>query len=139
MEVKIVIPTYNRPEGVKRCVESIPRRREYSVYIIPNKTGWIEEMNKAAASCKEDTLIYAADDIEFCEGAIEIATQALYEHFPDGDGLVGFNQSNIPDGIDCAFGIMGRKFLSRFPHRWPFCPDYKHHYSDMELGQYAKS
>ncbi|GAG26743.1 unnamed protein product, partial [marine sediment metagenome] len=36
-----------------------------------------------------------------------------------------------------AFGLLGRKFIDRFPDSMVFCPDYIHYGGDSELGRVA--
>ena len=59
--------------------------------------------------------------------------------YPDTDGVLGINQSNLPQNqaLKSAFGIKGAKFAERFPNRQVFCLDYHRFYADMELGIYA--
>jgi len=44
------------------------------------------------------------------------------------DGVVSIGRKNR-----CVFGLMGNKFINRFPDRQVFCPDYIHYCSDSEL------
>ena len=60
------------------------------------------------------------------------------EHFPDYDGIMGVNQSNLPpQNSKAAFGIIGTKYADRFPNRQVWCPDYDRFYCDYEMYLYA--
>lgn len=108
----------------------------------PERIGWVRAQNEVA-SITEDGFFYGADDIVLEAGCLKVAVREMEGHFPDGDGLVGVNQINFErTGLPLwpgAFGLVGQKFLLRFPDRKLFCEDYLDHYSDVELVQYAES
>ena len=161
MRVNVIIPTYNRLESLKRAVKSISESdyddvcisiivdgnrgmftkilaEPANIILNEKRMDWVLSMNRALREMEDtDAVLYAADDLEFPPYAIPEAVEAMKEHFPDGDGLVGLNQNCA--GIDSAFGLMGRKFIERFPERQVFCPDYVHFVGDAELGAFAKS
>jgi len=161
MKVAIIIPTYNRLESLKRTVHSISAGYHSNIHIIividgnnemrpvfpapfvtvlrnEKRMDWIFSINRILKETKDaDAVIYASDDLNFPQDAISKAVTAMRTHFPDSDGVISLRQ-NCP-GVDSAFGLMGRKFIDRFPDCQVFCPDYTHYVSDVELGKFAKS
>jgi len=161
MKVSVIIPTYDRLEKLKRTIKSILEGDYNKIHIFvvidgnkemhlnfpslpvtvirnEERMDWVFSINRALREMGDaDAAIYAGDDLEFPPHSISRAMEAMKKHFPDGDGLVGLKQSCA--GVDSAFGLMGRKFIERFPNRQVLCPDYIHYVSDREIGQFAKS
>ena len=160
MHINIIIPIYDRLELLVETIQSIKRNsyKDVSIFvvvdgnqeilgkIIPEEVAvlfnskrreWVYSINRGISYAVSDATIYAADDLVFQEGCIANAVIAMKERFPDGDGLVAIKQ-NVR-GCSTAFGLLGRKFIERFPERCVFCPDYIHHGSDFELGRFARS
>jgi GT2 family glycosyltransferase len=111
-------------------------------YSEDERIGWVKAQNNIAQMYK-GFFFYGADDIVLEPDCLFQAMCAMRDQFPDGDGLIGVNQINFETaGLPCwpgAFGLVGEKFLDRFPSRNLFCEDYMDHYSDVELVQYAES
>ena len=167
MIVNIIIPTYKRFESLKKTMHSIKNsdyketfttivadgfddRNEHfkdsqtNVLYNAERKGWIFSMNRVLNLINGDLYFYGADDIQFFPDCISKLVNAMKEIFPTGDGLVSVRQDMIlsHDRINhkkCggAFGLMGRKFIDRFPERAVFCPDYFHGGSDRELRNFA--
>ena len=161
MTVNIIIPTYDRLGSLNWTVKSIidGDYKDVHIYIVidgnedmnptfpsspvtitrnKERRDWVYSMNRALKEMDDaDAVICASDDLEFPPDGISKAVVILKERFPDGDGLIGLKQSCA--GVDSAFGLIGRKFIDRFPDRQVFCPDYIHYFSDLELGLFAKS
>jgi len=150
-QIDIVIPTRNRIKKLRRCLASIPS----SVLGIPIKitvicdddpmTAYLLQVesnsirvitvkeHSGSVYCRnlisqtvEDILLYATDDIEFKKDAIIEATKVMKKHFPDGDGIVGFNQINANKFSVAGVALMGQKFLRRYPERKFLFPGYFH-------------
>jgi len=85
-----------------------------------------------ATQCAEDAVLYATDDIEFKLHAIEAAVKSMADHFPDGDGIIGFNQIGKQGFSKSGVALVGQKFLCRYPNRQLFCPEY-FHFSCQEI------
>jgi len=94
-------------------------------------------MNTLLQYAHGDAVLYASDDLTFEKNCIEKAVKILKEKFPDTDGLIGIKQDI--KGCSSAFGLIGKKFIERFPHRCVFCPDFIHYSSDFELGRFARN
>jgi len=86
--------------------------------------------------CAEDAVLYATDDIEFKPGAIEAAAESMREHFPDDDGVVGFNQIGKQSFSRTGVALVGQRFLCRYPERKLFYPGY-FHFSCQEIDRLA--
>lgn len=90
-------------------------------------------------------MFYICDDVTLFGDCLEVAIDSLEKRFPDGDGIIGLNQENIfrirgMSGF-CAggMGLLGERFIQRFPERAVFCPDYVSFKADNELLQYSYS
>lgn len=159
MHVDIIIPTWNRIDLLRNTVRSICESsyEDVSAFIIVdgNKAlftkildmpaniilnekniDWIRSINKGLLSVT-DAAIYAADDITFDRDCIEKAVALLEQKSPSGDMLVGLRQKKM--GSPTCFGLMGHKFITHFPNRQVFCPDYIHYGGDSEIGRYVRN
>ena len=110
----------------------------------PKRIGWIGSMNETLKRIDGDLFFYGADDIVFYPDCISKLVKAMKEAFPPGDGLVSTRQHLILSGSKIkrkkcggAFGLIGKKFIERFPDRAAFCPEYFHGSSDKEIRNYA--
>lgn len=161
MRVSIIIPTYDRLESVKKTINSLllGNYKNIQIYVVidgnkdislnyPNlpiiilrnekRMDWIFSINRTLREMNDTgAAIYASDDLNFPPYAISRAVAAMRKYFPDTDGIISLKQSCL--GVDSAFGLMGEKFIERFPNRQVLCPDYIHYVSDVELGKFAKS
>lgn len=99
------------------------RNRNLIVNYFEGHSGSVALRNSEAEIC-EDVILWAVDDMEFKPGAIESATRAMMDRFPDGDGVVGFVQEGQKSFHPTGVGMMGQKFLQRYPGKHPFFPEY---------------
>lgn len=90
---------------------------------------------------KADALCYMNDDVLFYENTIENLINSYQKYYPQFDGIMGMNQSNLPRNQikETAFGIIGKEFAEQFPNRQVFCPEYWRFFGDEELLLYVKS
>lgn len=157
--IDIIIPTRNRYEKLCRCLDSIPENSgeikigvivvcdgdsNTAKKLIGHNDGLITQVvtvreHRGSVYCRnlviqatEDALIYATDDIEFKAGAIDAAVVAMQKYFPDEDGVIGFNQVNAKSFSIAGVGLVGQKFLCRYPNRKLFYPEY-FHFSCQEI------
>lgn len=158
MHIDILIPTYDRLEPLKKCIKSIVDNdyKDISIFVIVDgnkrmidglkdepvevlfnseRVDYIISMNKAMKHTGDNAVLYASDDLIFLNNCISNAVKAMEEYFPDTDGLVALKQPQKESGS--AFGLVGRKFINRFPDSMIFCPDYIHFGGDSELGRVA--
>lgn len=80
----------------------------------------------------------ATDDVVFEEGAIDAAIRAMESSFPDGDGVVGFVQTNHKDYSATGVCLVGQKFLQRYPGKQLYFPRY-FHFACQEIERLARS
>jgi glycosyltransferase involved in cell wall biosynthesis len=166
-KLDICIPTLNRIEKLKNCIQSILNsKKDYDIKIKLYFSD-IEDLSKILKiyqgnkdvichsiykynvpnfwnnllkNLSSDALCYINDDVLFYEDTIEKIFKYYSEQFSDNDGIMGLYQSNLPDGdgLQGAFGVIGTKYAFRFPEREVFCPDYFRFYADWELQKYAE-
>jgi len=143
MKLEYVCPTLNRSAGLARLQETVdgPLRVWHESGPRPLPVIYREML----ASSNADVCVILADHLVVqsgCRAALELAFEL---HFPDLDGVVGLNRTNVTDLVrdGVNYGIyghvaIGRGFMDRFVDRQCHCPDYDHFYSDTELGLYAQ-
>lgn len=123
------IETCARYPGIAECVFNTEINR---------RIGCTAPLNHVYKSLVRNDAIFCTDDCIFARDCLDVAMTTLYTKFPDGDGVVGLMQENIPDGYDLAFPLMGRKFLDRFAQAGSaddiFFPGYFHLFNDAEIG-----
>lgn len=145
MNVHVVIPTYNRPDKLAACLASIEAQTHpVTTWVVEDRHRQfaIGIWNELAPTVTDGAFVYICDDVELFPDCIEEAVRVMEAMYPDTDGVIGFNQANIQgkEGTaQSAMGMIGAKFLDRFPDRMPFCPDYSRFHFDSELGFYARS
>jgi len=159
MYVNIIIPAYKRFESLKRTLHSIKEsdyKKTFTTVVVDgfqddryaqlkdNQTDitynskridWPRCMNEALKRIEGDLFLYGADDIKFYPDCISKLVESMKSLYPSGDGLIALKQSQKRSGG--AFGLIGDKFVERFPDREVFCPDYLHFGSDTELKDFA--
>ncbi len=166
-KLDIVIPTLNRERKLLNCIRSIEKAKKdhnITVFIYFSnkmellhisslvKQEWIkldivthykvpEFWNTHLKYMKADIMAYLNDDVLLLPNSLDNIINHYQEYFPDYDGILGLNQSNIesPTNKEGAFGIIGNKYANRFPDRQVFCPDYYRFYADAEVELFAKS
>jgi cellulose synthase/poly-beta-1,6-N-acetylglucosamine synthase-like glycosyltransferase len=145
MKVHVVIPTYRRPEKLARCLASLERQTYPDVEVLAiedeGREFAIGIWNRLAPTVTEGAFVYLCDDVELDPGCLAAAVEALSTRWPDTDGVIGFHQRNIQGKAgtaQSAMGMIGARFLDRFPGRQPFCPDYSRFHFDSELGVAAR-
>lgn len=144
--VHIVIPTWQRPVKLARCLASIGLQTYQSI-----RTHVIEDTDRLFAFgvwnrflrdwTDGDYFVYLCDDTELDPGCIEAAVTRIAEAGAGTDAVLGFIQRNIHGKTGTcasAMGMVGRQFAERFPDRRVFCPDYSRFHADSELGRYAR-
>ena len=161
--IDLIIPTRNRWGKLQRCLRSLPKilsQVELNIIIIcdgdqetaknltASNNGQITrivlvENQKGAVFCRnlmtqcaEDAVLYATDDIEFKRNAIEAAAESMREHFPDDDGVIGFNQIGKQPFSKTGVALVGQQFLCRYPDKKLFYPEY-FHFSCQEIDRLA--
>ena len=148
--IDMIIPTRFRQEKLAKTIASIPSHPWLKVHVVcdgdKETFEWLKNEcwdfvkphlmfgHNGAVDCrnwiiscirKPDGILYATDDIEFDVSAIEKAKASFNYHFGhDDDGVIGFSQDK--DHNQAGVGLIGRRFLNRYPDRMPFFPSYYH-------------
>ena len=161
--IDLIIPTRHRWGKLQRCLRSMPRvlsqielniiiicdgDRETARNLMASNNGQIDQIilvvshsgavfcRNLMTQCAEDAVLYATDDIEFKPGAIEAAAESMKEHFPDDDGVIGFNQIGKQPFSKTGVALVGQQFLCRYPEKKLFYPEY-FHFSCQEIDRLA--
>lgn len=168
MRIEIAIPTLGRVDKLLKClgsVEDAKKQIEGNLYLylyfsseieykLMNESlrryPWIllrlidtynaaEFWNNHFKDCFADLVYYFNDDVILDPYCLKNSIDSMFKYFPDGDGVVGICQENLPikDQCKAAFGVIGQKFMQRFPKKQIFCPEYKRFYLDTELYEYS--
>lgn len=171
MKLDIVIPTLQRERKLRNCITSIEKARkdnDVTVYLYFNnieeikalqellpffRYSWIDASvlieeyrvpafwNAHLRRMRADAMCYLNDDVILFPDTIDKLMESYQKHFPDYDGILGINQSNLTStsNKEGAFGVIGKKYANRFPNKQVFCPEYYRFYADYEVELYAKS
>jgi hypothetical protein len=113
--IDIVIPTLGRPEGLKRCVDSIPKiiypTGKINVIIKEDepRIGVAKRLNQGFEEGDGDWVVYGSNDIEFTPYSI-INALSYSKHY----SLISFNTGSIlPDkGNICEHFIIEREIVN---------------------------
>jgi len=160
MKFDVVVPTYQRVEKLEKFLSSVKKQNNpnfhvYCYFDNNDSNGYEKFKDSDGVTCfllhdrkrafgvwnhhlktmDADGLLYVCDDIEFYDGCFEEIEKIFMR-----DGLIGFNQANIPSGEGFsrfAMGCIGAGFADLFPNRQCFCPDFLSFHADSELGQVA--
>lgn len=173
--IAIVIPTYKRIEKLDRCIESIFKstwevlnvfvyadnqdtqtkdflalKYPFDVFCKVNLEhkyvigGW-NDFTKTLFNADWQIMMWCVDDVELYPDCLEKAVQAMHEHFPDYDGVVGISQE-CPGHEEYTYKpygqvLLGKKFIERYKEAnyAVCCPAYTHFFQDEEMWQYATS
>ena len=91
--------------------------------------------NDALAACNGDPVVLAADDLEFQPGWLDAALQCL-TGFPDGWGLVGFNDGHWGAELSTHY-LMSRRFIVEVLGGVVAWQAYSHSFNDREANDRA--
>jgi hypothetical protein len=145
VKLQVVIPTYRRPEKLARCLASLERQTHPDVEVLTiedeGREFAIGIWNRLAPTVTEGAFVYLWDAVALSRGCGAAAAAALELRWPNTDGVIGLHQRNIQGKAgtaQSAMGVIGARFLDRFPGRQPFCPDYARFHFDSELGMAAR-
>lgn len=136
-----VIITIIVDDGRKAYYEKLKRRYsgndQIKILYNEKRLGWPCSLNRIFKETDDDLYFFASDDLLFRPNTIQRAVANMEKHFPDGDGLIGISQ-NLNQYCPAAFGLIGRKWVNRFPDRQVMYPKYVHFAGDSEHWHYAK-
>lgn len=162
MTYDFCIPTYQRYDKLKKCLEFIPVQDNIviHVYFDNNDFETLDKINELDLAhhvfvmekkyqafgiwnyhlkhlFNSDVMVYLCDDVYLWPDTMKNMERHFNEKFPDTDGVITFKQENLK-GSDSAMGCIGRKFVERYPDNQVFNPNYVSFYADTDLGNYAK-
>ena len=94
--------------------------------------------NDALALSNGDPVVLAGDDLEWQPGWLDAALQAL-QGFPDGWGLVGFNDGHWDGGELSTHYLMSRRFVVEVLGGVVAWECYTHSFNDVEMCERAQA
>lgn len=98
----------------------------------------LEAWNLGAAWSTGAVLVLGADDLWWFHGWIGEMMETMAE-FPEGEGMVGFNDlAHDGNKLSTHFAV-GREFARQYLGGVLVCPKYHHFYVDQEAGYRAKA
>lgn len=158
--ISVLLPTTGRPELAERSINGIRETtRDHDVEIIcavdadpesrdrlaplvdqllysDEYRGCSNAWNDCLRASNGDPVVFAADDLLWAPGWLEAALTSLAE-FPDGWGLVGFNDGHWDASLSTHY-LMSRRFIVEVLGgvvAWDF---YRHSFNDLEVNERAK-
>jgi len=162
-KVTLFVLTYKRLWALQRFVTSVQEHTTYPHQIIVIVDGNdIESYQWAVDNNLNTTLVswqrefvaqanlgsFMSDTELFCffnddmtatqNGWLSSAVEMFNTKFPDGKGLLSFDDSVQPEGIVATCGLISKTFVKTVYDNTLFYPKYKHYYSDKELTLIAK-
>jgi glycosyltransferase involved in cell wall biosynthesis len=157
--ITLLIPTRDRVEKLLKTLGSVPTMPNLNIVVVfdGDEAGYAETVmegielrrsdvelilhleHRGSVSIRNtyipevcDGLLYGTDDIIFEAGAIGHAFDLFNDIFPDDDGVIGFHQIGTQDYHPAGVGLVGQKFLQRYPGKRLFFPGY-YHFSCQEI------
>jgi GT2 family glycosyltransferase len=160
--ISVLLATTGRPEMAERCVRSVLETTEgHELEIVAavdhdgktairlNELGCLVDYSDEYRGCSRawndalsratgDPVVLAADDLEWGEGWLDAALERLSE-FPDGWGLVGFNDGHWDGntGFSTHY-LMSRRLIVEVFGGVVAWPHYRHSFNDVEACERAK-
>lgn len=158
--ISVLLPTTGRPDMAERCVRRLRATTEGHVLQIiaavdadqdtrdrleplvhrtlysPEYRGCSRAWNDCLAVSSGNPIVFAADDLDWQPGWLDAALGRLAE-FPDGWGLVGFNDGHWNEELSTHY-LMSRRFIREVLGgvvAWDFYP---HSFNDAETNARAR-
>jgi hypothetical protein len=111
-KVTFIIPTLNRPEGLKRCLDSIKNlnypKALVEVIVLDGEGTVPEKVARGLSQSKGEYIVYASDDCEF-------TPDSLYNAVSLKRGLVAFNTGEVSadEGNICEHFVVQKTFVDK--------------------------
>ncbi len=137
--VSIIIPQFGRPEGLKRCLDSIDKlyypKHLIETIVIEGEETVPQKVKKGFEQSKGDRIVYAANDVEFTPISLYEAVESSQYY-----GLVAFNTGEVsPDeGNICEHFLIRRDFIPKLENGEIFSTEFHHVGCDNWLWEQAK-
>lgn len=131
-QVEIVAAVDHDPE-TRDLLEPLVEILDYSDEYRGNSRAWNDALRLATG----DPIVFAADDLSWQPGWLDAALTQL-KQFPDGWGLVGFNDGHWGQELSTHY-LMSRRFISEVLGgvvAWDFYP---HSFNDLEVNERARA
>jgi hypothetical protein len=135
--VSVCVPTLGREEKLQRLLGLIPETAGWEHEVIverdsfDDRQGVPRTLARAVAKAKGSFVSFLGNDTIPHPGWLRIAMECMLGTFPDGVGLVGFNDLYWADGR-CLHWVGAQKILPLLDGEW-FCTQYNHCGVDDEL------
>lgn len=156
--VSVLLPTTGRPDRAERCVRQL-RETAPDVEIVcavdadpesakrlaplvdillvsPHYRGCSQAWNDCLREAQGDPVVFAADDLSWQQGWLEAALERL-SGFPDGWGMVGFNDGHWGEELSTHY-LMSRRFIIEVLGGVVAWPQYRHSFNDLETTERAR-
>lgn len=135
-EIELVVAVDADKETPRRLVSMIlPDRVRLVVDHRGEHRGSSRAWNDALAASNGDPVVLAADDLEWQPGWLAAALKCLAE-FPDGWGLVGFNDGHWGAELSTHY-LMSRRFVAEVLGGVVAWECYRHSFNDREANARA--
>lgn len=155
MELTIIITTYKRLKILEKCIKSIRKYEpDCKILLVIDGNDWeayyyaccqklpfifssekrehVAQMNLGIYLCNTEYFIYLSDDMMFTqEKQISKALDTFKEKFPDGNGLITFNDG-IVNGTIATHGLTSKTYVKTIGG-YLMNPIYTHYCGDTEL------
>lgn len=143
--VSILLPTLGREAKLERLLKLIPETVEWPNFEVvvlqdsfpPHNTGVPKLVKIGVEGTASPLIVYLGNDVLPQAGWLRIAVEAMKEHFPDLDGLIGLNDQFWEVGEVATHWLAGRKLLPLVDMEL-FHTGYFHIACDCELTERAR-
>ena len=160
MTISVLFPTTGRPDRAEACLRQLrDTTAGHDIEVIAavdadletrerldpladritysdSYRGCSRAWNDALALSTGDPVVFAADDLIWHEGWLDAALERLGE-FPDGWGLVGFNDGHWREDLSTHY-LMSRRFIIEVLGGVVAWDWYRHSFNDLEVNERAK-
>jgi len=127
------------PELAKKVKAGFEGKDDRIQVIYQNENiGYGQTINKLIQNNESKYYIYLAQDVLVGYNWLTNAISKYEAAFPDGDGLLTFNDGKKYDMI-ANHGMVTKKFIDKYTGETLFHPGYKHYNVDLELSHVANS
>lgn len=163
-KIGIIVTTYNRPLIIESFVESIKEftaRHSYQLVVVVDggdiesyyfaaRLGdlailssttreWVAQINLGVSACSSELFCFFNDDtVATRDGWLEDAVNMFNSRFPDGQGLLAFDDG-VWGGDHCCFGMTTKTFARSIGGDPLYFPGYVHYGADNEQTDRAKA
>lgn len=159
--ISVLFPSTGRPDRAQACLERLRETTpHHDVEVVaavdadtetcerigpyvqtliysPTLRGCSAAWNDCLREAQGDPVVFAADDLKWGDGWLDAALAKLSE-FPDGWGMVGFNDGHWGEELSTHY-LMSRRFIVEVLGGVVAWPEYKHSFNDLETTERARA